>query len=73
MLSTWLPTIGPAFLAFNHMGKIGLTVTLFLIGTGLNKNTLKEVGLRPLLHGLVLWVIVSVSTLVLIRSGWIHI
>ncbi|HEX8895489.1 MAG TPA: putative sulfate exporter family transporter [Terriglobales bacterium] len=73
MLSTWLPTMGPAFLALNHMGKIGLTVTLFLICTGLNKNTLKQVGLRPLLQGLVLWVIVSVSTLVLIRSGWIHI
>jgi uncharacterized membrane protein YadS len=73
MLNTWLPTIGPAFLALNHMGKIGLTVTLFLIGTGLNKHTLKQVGLRPLLQGLVLWVIVSASTLALIRSGWIHI
>ena len=73
LLNTWLPTIGPAFLALHHMGTIGLTVTLFLIGTGLNKHTLKQVGFRPLLQGLVLWVIVSASTLVLIRSGWIYI
>jgi len=73
MLNTWLSPIGPAFLALNHMGRIGLTVTLFLIGTGLNQHTLKQVGLRPLLQALVLWVIVSASTLALIRSGWIHI
>jgi uncharacterized membrane protein YadS len=55
----------------NHLGKIGLTVTLFLIGTGLNKETLKRVGTRPLLQGLALWILVGASTLALILFNWI--
>jgi len=50
-----------------------LTVTLFLIGTGLNKETLKKVGPRPLLQGLTLWIIVASATLALILFNWIHV
>ena len=55
-----------------HLGVIGLTVTLFLIGTGLSKETLREVGARPLLQGILLWIVVAVGSLALIRAGWIH-
>jgi uncharacterized integral membrane protein (TIGR00698 family) len=72
-LNTLLPPFNPAFAAFSRLGKIGLTVTLFLIGTGLNRETLKRVGVRPLLQGLTLWIIVGTATLALILSNWIHI
>jgi uncharacterized integral membrane protein (TIGR00698 family) len=72
LLNTLLPAFVPFFGALNHLGKIGLTVTLFLIGTGLNKETLKSVGVRPLLQGLALWIIVGTSTLALILHHWIH-
>jgi uncharacterized membrane protein YadS len=55
-----------------HLGVIGLTVTLYLIGTGLSMKTLRQVGVRPLLQGVVLWIIVAVASLSLIRGGWIH-
>ena len=42
-----------------HLGKVGLTATLFLIGTGLSRETLREVGYRPFLQGLVLWVVAA--------------
>ncbi len=71
LLNTLLPSFGPAFGVLNHVGKIGLTVTLFLIGTGLNRETLKRVGVRPLLQGLTLWIIVGAGTLALILSHWI--
>jgi uncharacterized integral membrane protein (TIGR00698 family) len=71
LLNTLLPAFNPAFGVLNHVGKIGLTVTLFLIGTGLNKETLKRVGTRPLLQGLTLWIIVGASTLALILFHWI--
>ena len=71
LLNTLLPAFNPAFGVLNHIGKIGLTVTLFLIGTGLNKETLKRVGARPLLQGLTLWIIVGASTLALILFHWI--
>jgi uncharacterized integral membrane protein (TIGR00698 family) len=72
LLNTLLPSYSGAFGALNHLGRIGLTVTLFLIGTGLNKRTLAKVGVRPLLQGLVLWLIVGSTTLALILGNWIH-
>ncbi len=72
LLNTLLPAFNGAFGTLTHLGKIGLTVTLFLIGTGLNKKTLASVGVRPLLQGLILWIIVGTSTLALILSNWIH-
>jgi len=73
LLTTLMPVFHPAFAVFSHLGKIGLTVTLFLIGTGLSKETLKKVGLRPLLQGLTLWIIVGSGSLLLILLNWIHI
>jgi uncharacterized integral membrane protein (TIGR00698 family) len=71
LLNSLLPSFNSTFSVLNHLGKIGLTVTLFLIGTGLNKETLKTVGARPLLQGLALWLIVAAGTLALILSNWI--
>jgi len=73
LLNTLLPTFHPAFGMLNHLGKIGLTVTLFLIGTGLNKKTLQHVGFRPLLQGAALWIVVAASTLALILMNWLHV
>jgi uncharacterized integral membrane protein (TIGR00698 family) len=72
LLNTLLPSFNAVFGAFNHLGKIGLTVTLFLIGASLNRETLRRVGVRPLLQGLTLWIIVGSSTLALILMNWIH-
>ncbi len=73
LLNTLVPAMKPEFGALSYLGKIGLTVTLFLIGTGLNKETLKKVGVRPLLQGFLLWVIVGISTVALIFFHWIHV
>lgn len=70
--NTMAPILGPAFETFNHLGKTGLTVTLFLIGTGLNKETLRKVGVRPLLQGLLLWIAVGASSLALILTNRIR-
>ncbi len=72
LLNTLLPAFNATFGVLNHLGKIGLTVTLFLIGTGLNKETLRNVGLRPFVQGLVLWIVVGTGTLALILFHWIH-
>jgi uncharacterized integral membrane protein (TIGR00698 family) len=72
LLNTWLPGFHTTFGVLNHLGKIGLTVTLFLIGTGLNQENIRNVGHGPFLQGLVLWIVVGVSTLALILTNWIH-
>lgn len=40
-----------------------LILTLFLIGAGLSRHRLKDVGLRPLLLGIVLWAVISSASL----------
>lgn len=70
--NTYLPQLQPMYPTLKHLGIIGLTVTLFLIGTGLSKKTLRAVGVRPLLQGLLLWIVVAVGSLELIRMGWIR-
>ena len=44
-------------------GRTALVLTLFLIGANLTRSKLRAVGMRPFLHGLVLWIIVGTSTL----------
>ncbi|WPO77986.1 YeiH family protein [Flavobacterium sp. KACC 22761] len=46
-----------------NVAKIGLTITLFLIGATLNFTTLKAVGVKPLLQGVFLWVFIAVLSL----------
>lgn len=71
--NSYIASARPAFAFFSQAGKVGLTVTLFLIGSSLSRRQLKSVGVRPLVLGVVLWLIVASTTLVLIRSGWIAI
>ncbi|MHB8852882.1 MAG: YeiH family protein [Ignavibacteriaceae bacterium] len=47
---------------------VGLTVTLFLIGAGLSKTVLKSVGVKPLIQGVILWTIISISSLMIIMK-----
>lgn len=72
VVNTYMQGLHPAFTVLRHLGVIGLTVTLYLIGTGLSMKTIRAVGSRPLVHGLLLWFVVAAGSLVLIRSGWIH-
>jgi uncharacterized integral membrane protein (TIGR00698 family) len=53
------------------LGRLGLTATLFLIGSGISRKTLKEVGWRPLLQGVLLWLAVGLTSLYCIRTGLI--
>jgi uncharacterized integral membrane protein (TIGR00698 family) len=53
------------------LGRLGLTATLFLIGSGISRATLREVGWRPLLQGVLLWAAVGLTSLYFIRTGWI--
>lgn len=70
--NTYVHIFQPAYPVLKHLGVIGLTVTLYLIGTGLSMKTLREVGVRPFLQGVLLWLFVAVGSLSLILSGWIH-
>ncbi|HLO05494.1 MAG TPA: putative sulfate exporter family transporter [Terriglobales bacterium] len=69
--NTYLPAGAPAYRLLSHAAKIGLTATLYLIGSGISVATLKKVGHRPMLLGVILWLLISTGSLWLIRTGWI--
>lgn len=43
-----------------------LTITMFFIGASLSPSVLKSVGVKPLVQGVLLWVIISVGSLLFI-------
>ena len=43
-----------------------LTLTMFFIGASLSLNVMKQVGIKPLVQGVVLWVVISVGSLLFI-------
>ena len=49
--------------SFVWMAKKGLTVTLFLIGAGLSRKVVKQVGIRPMVQGVILWIFIGIVSL----------
>ncbi len=69
VVNTYLTIGAPVYAVFYTLARIGLTVTLFLIGSHISRATLKRVGARPLVQGVMLWIIISVLSLWLIQAG----
>jgi len=67
---TYAPSVifPSVFDALVNLAKAGMTVTLFLIGASLSRKTLKAVGIRPLVQGVFLWVIISVTALLAVLN-----
>jgi uncharacterized membrane protein YadS len=61
--NTYIPAIAIAGPYLVTIARAGLTLTLFLIGAGLSRSVLASVGLKPLLQGVALWILISVSAL----------
>lgn len=65
-LSTYLPQFRNEYSLIVKGAKKGLTITLFLIGAGLSLDTIKAVGIKPLLQGVLLWIIICLLSLAVI-------
>ena len=61
--NTYLPLPEWLTAALVWVARRGMVVTLFLIGASLSLATVKQVGVKPLLLALALWVVISVSSL----------
>ncbi|MBP4142717.1 putative sulfate exporter family transporter [Flavobacterium sp. P4023] len=63
LLNTYVPQIALVAPYLVNIAKIGLTITLFLIGAGLNFSVLKSVGVKPLIQGVLLWIFIATAAL----------
>lgn len=71
-LVTWVEFLQPSGHQVEWLAKRALVATLFLIGSGLTLTTLKKVGIKALIHGVVLWFLVASVSLFFIRTEFMH-
>ena len=63
LANSYIPFIQPLGPYIVEVSKAALTLTLFLIGTSLSFRTVKNVGAKPFIEGVLLWIFISVSSL----------
>jgi len=49
--------------------KLAFSVTLFLIGAGISLQTIKKVGARPLIQGVILWIVILCTSLIIVLKS----
>jgi len=60
VLNTYVPQLSEPSPFIVTASKSGLTLTLFLIGSGLSSKTLRSTGFKPIVLGMLLWILISV-------------
>lgn len=50
------------------IAKRGMVLTLFFIGASLSLKSIRQVGVKPLLQAVALWVVISVSSLIVVLT-----
>ena len=64
LINTYLldavPQVGKAI---SGLARKGLIITMFFIGASLSTNVLKAVGVKPLVQGVLLWLVISIGSL----------
>ena len=64
LINTYLLADYPAVGKFiADIARKGLIITMFFIGASLSVDVIKSVGIRPLLQGILLWIIISAASL----------
>ena len=61
--NTFIPAVQTFSPYATIIAKAGLTLTLFLIGSGLSRDVLRSVGIRPMVQGLITWASIAAATL----------
>lgn len=64
--NTFLPLPETLTQSIVWLARKGLTLTLFFIGASLSKNVLRSVGVYPMIQGVILWVMISIASLLYI-------
>lgn len=66
LANTFIPAISMISKEIVFIAKLGLKLTLFFIGTGLTKKVISQVGLKPFLFASIIWIFISISSLLVI-------
>lgn len=64
----FVPGWEPSFIHLSWLGQRGLVIALFLIGSSISFKEIKKAGWNPFLLGLSLWIIVSITSLLILTA-----
>jgi uncharacterized integral membrane protein (TIGR00698 family) len=70
-LFTYVGALAPLKAPVTAVAQRLFAVTLLLIGSGFSRDALRAVGARPMVAGVILWIVVGTSTALAIGHGWI--
>ncbi|HAY3542056.1 YeiH family protein [Elizabethkingia anophelis] len=68
LLAYYFPQIRPFGEIMVFTAKKALNITLFLIASGLSISSIRKVGVKPLVQGVLLWIFISVGSLLVIME-----
>ena len=68
VINTYLPLPDTLTHVLVWIAKRGMVVTLFLIGASLSLATIRQVGIKPLVLAVLLWILIGVSSLWVVLS-----
>jgi len=71
-LVTFIPYLQTIGHQVEFIAKKMMVLTLFLIGSNLTKDTIKSVGLKPFIQGVLLWFFMATGTLAAVYLTWIN-
>lgn len=61
-----LPQWQSTFVHLNWLGKKGMTIAIFLIGSGISFSEAKKAGLKSFILGITLWILIGVTSFMVI-------
>lgn len=70
-LVTWVPALQVPGQVLAAISRQVLVLTLFLVGAGVSREALRAVGVRPIVLGLSLWLVVASASLAAMKLGWL--
>lgn len=68
ILNTYVPIPDTASHIISTISHRALSLTLFLIGSSLSIVAIRKVGAKPVMQGVILWIVISISTLLIILA-----
>lgn len=68
IVNTYVPLPEWFTTAMVWIARRGMVVTLFLIGASLSLSSIRQVGIKPLVQAVLLWIVISVSSLAVVLT-----
>jgi uncharacterized integral membrane protein (TIGR00698 family) len=64
LFANFFPTFEQSYLHLNWLGKRGMVIALFLIGSNITIRQIRQSGAKSFAYGIVLWIVTAIGSLV---------